>query len=68
MTKAAEGGSSAVSNQMRLREKLGEGTLARRLAVAYDATHSNEVNREALKQVIEDEFDKVRKALEQGEN
>ena len=59
---------AALSNQSRLREKLAAGTLAKRLADAYDAGESTEVNRDALKQVVEDELDKVRSELEQDEN
>lgn len=73
MTDERKGGSETttdgvLSNQLRLREKLAAGSLAKRLADAYDAAGSTEVNRDALKQVVEDELDKVRSEIEQDEN
>lgn len=68
MTAEASEGDGVVSNQTRLREKLKADTLAKRLADAYDATHTIDVNRDALKKVVEAELDKVRQALEEDQN
>ena len=67
MTETSEGG-DVLTNQARLREKLKANPLAKRLADAYDAAHTDEVNSDALKQVVEDELDKMRTALEQDED
>lgn len=59
------GGKSRVTNQERLRNSLKAETLARRLADAYDVGQMADANREALKQVVEDELSKVRQLLGQ---
>lgn len=61
-------GEGAATNQTRLREKLKPGTLAKRLAEAYDATQTSELNRDALKKVVEADLDKVRQDLEEDQN
>lgn len=61
-------GEGAATNQARLREKLKPDTLAKRLADAYDATQTSELNRDALKKVVEAELDKVRQDLEEDQN
>jgi hypothetical protein len=61
-------GSGSTRNQERLRAKLKAETLARRLADAYDPAHTDEINGDALRQVIERELDKVRRSLEQDED
>lgn len=66
MAEALEGG--VLSNLARLRAKLGDGSLAKRLADAYDTAKTNEVNRNALKQAVEDELDRARRAIEQDKN
>ncbi len=55
-----------VCNQTKLREKLKADTLAKRLADAYDATHTTEVNQDALRKVVEAELNKVRKGIEEN--
>jgi len=65
MTETTKDDGSAC-NQTRLREKLKADTLARRLADAYDATHTAEVNQDALRKAVEAELDKVRKGIEEN--
>ena len=67
MTIPTDGG-SGVTNQERLHRKLKAETLAKLLADVYDVKQTADANGEALKQVIENELDKVRRSLEQDEN
>jgi len=67
MTIPRDGG-SGVTNQERLRRKLKAETLAKLLADVYDVKQGADANGEALKQVIENELDKVRRSLDQDEN
>lgn len=61
-------GGSGMTNQERLRQKLKAKTLAKLLADVYDVKQTADANGEALKQVIENALDKVRRSLEQDEN
>lgn len=68
MTTRADGGGTGVNNQERLRQKLKTDTLAKRLADADDPAHTDELNGDALKRVLENELQNMRRSLEQGEN
>ena len=61
-------GGSGVTNQERLRRKLKAETLAKLLADVYDVKQTGDANGEALKQVIENELDNIRRSLGQDEN
>ena len=67
MTRPVKGSSSG-ANQERLRERLKPETLAKRLANAYDPAHTDEMNTDALRQVIENELDEVRRLIAHDEN
>lgn len=67
MTIPMDGGSD-VTNQERLRRKLKAETLAKLMADVYDNKQTADANGEALKRVIENELDKVRRSLEQDQN
>ena len=63
-----EDSARSATNQEMLRERLKAETFARRLADAFDTQQTAEANAKALKLVIDNELDKVRRSLEQVEN